>query len=127
MRVSSGFDDVTVRLLDQNGAELATTTTDANGFYSFTNLAPGTYRVDFVPPPGYTISPANQGADDAIDSDANVTTGETANVTLTAGETNNTLDAGLFQPAALAALGDFVWLDADRDGIQDAGEKGSPT
>ena len=56
-----GVANVTVRLLDGNGNELATTTTDANGFYSFTNLAPGTYRVDFVPPAGYTISPANQG------------------------------------------------------------------
>jgi uncharacterized repeat protein (TIGR01451 family) len=91
-----GVANVTVRLLDQNGNELATTTTNANGFYSFTDLAPGTYRVDFVPPAGYTVSPPNQGANDALDSDANLTTGETANVTLVAGETNNTLDAGLF-------------------------------
>ena len=91
-----GVANVTVRLLDGNGNELATTTTDANGLYSFTNLAPGTYRVDFVPPTGYTISPANQGTNDAIDSDASATTGETANVTLAAGEVNNTLDAGLY-------------------------------
>jgi LPXTG-site transpeptidase (sortase) family protein len=91
-----GVANVTVRLLDQNGNQLATTTTDANGFYSFTGLTPGTYRVDFVPPAGYTVSPANQGVNDALDSDADPITGETANVTLAAGETNNTLDAGLF-------------------------------
>jgi LPXTG-site transpeptidase (sortase) family protein len=119
----AGIAGVTVRLLDENGNELATTTTDANGFYSFTDLTPGTYRVDFVPPAGYAISPVNQGGDDAVDSDADPTTGETANVTLVAGEINNTLDAGLYQPAA---LGNFVWLDADFDGIQDAGEIGIP-
>jgi LPXTG-site transpeptidase (sortase) family protein len=92
----TGIANVTVRLLDENGNELATTTTNASGFYSFTDLTPGTYRVDFVPPAGYTVSPPNQGTDDALDSDADLTTGETANVTLASGETNNTLDAGLF-------------------------------
>ena len=77
--------------------------------------------MDFVPPAGYTVSPADQGGDDTVDSDANVTTGETANVTLAPGETNNTLDAGLYQPAA---LGDFVWSDTNANGIQDAGETG---
>ena len=39
-------ENITVRLLSSDGTtELATTLTDINGFYSFPNLAPGTYQV----------------------------------------------------------------------------------
>jgi len=38
---------VEVRIVDENGAILATTTTDANGFYSFSGLTPGTYDILF--------------------------------------------------------------------------------
>ena len=34
---------------------------------------------------------------------------------------NRTIDFGIFQPAK---IGDFVWFDTDKDGIQDAGELG---
>ncbi len=121
----AGIPNVTVNLLDSGGAVVGTTTTDANGLYHFTNLVPGTYSVEFVPPAGYTVSPANQGANDAIDSDADTVTGRTGNYTLVAGETNNTVDAGLHQPAT-AAIGDFVWNDTNANGIQDAGEAGIP-
>ncbi|MEO0431733.1 MAG: SdrD B-like domain-containing protein [Cyanobacteria bacterium J06656_5] len=39
-------ENITVRLLSSDGTtELATTVTDTNGFYEFTNLTPGTYQV----------------------------------------------------------------------------------
>ena len=44
--------DVTIHLLDANGQRIATTTTDANGQYWFTDLAPGTYGVEEVQPAG---------------------------------------------------------------------------
>jgi LPXTG-site transpeptidase (sortase) family protein len=91
-----GISNVTVHLLDSGGNVIDTTTTDVNGKYAFTNLQPGTYGIEFVPPAGYTVSPADQGAD-AADSDANVVTGRTGNYTLAAGETNNTVDAGMHQ------------------------------
>ena len=94
----AGIPNVTVHLLDSGGAVIGTTTTDANGLYHFTNLVPGTYSVEFVPPAGYVISPANQGANDAVDSDADTVTGRTGNYTLAAGQTNNTVDAGLHLP-----------------------------
>jgi len=117
----SGIPNVTVNLLNAAGTVLATTTTNASGLYSFTNLTPGIYGVEFVPPAGYAISSANQGANDAVDSDANIGTGRTGNYTLVAGETNNSVDAGLYQ---LAELGDYVWNDLNANGIQDAGESG---
>jgi hypothetical protein len=98
--------------------------TDGDGFYSFTGLIPGTYSVGFELPAGYLFSPEdadNQGINGADNSDADPVTGQTTSVTLTSGQTNNNLDAGLYQ---LASLGDFVWIDSDADGIQDDGEPG---
>src|SRR5206468_3005773 len=42
-------------------------------------------------------------------------------ITLVSGQTDNTNDAGLYQPAA---LGDFVWQDTNGNGLQDSGEPG---
>lgn len=116
----TGLAGVTVKLLDANGATVATTTTDASGQYLFNNLAPGSYRVQFVTPAGYVLSPAGAGSDSAADSDA-LAGGTTAAVTLASGEARLTVDAGLY---LLASLGDFVWSDANANGLQDSGEPG---
>ncbi|TXI31087.1 MAG: IPTL-CTERM sorting domain-containing protein [Ottowia sp.] len=47
-----GIAGVTIELL-QSGVVVATTTTDANGHYSFTGLMPGTYTVHEVQPGGW--------------------------------------------------------------------------
>ena len=50
-----------------------TVTTDANGFYQFTNVAPGTYVIEFMSnslPDGFVFTTQNVGNDDN-DSDAN--------------------------------------------------------
>ncbi len=118
----AGLANVTVKLYDSSNNLVSTTTTNASGIYGFSNLAPGTYYVQFVAPSGYTISAKDQGSDDAKDSDADATTGKTASVTLAAGDNNLTVDAGMY--VTPASLGDKVWLDANKDGIQDAGENG---
>jgi len=118
-----GIGGVLVTLTGTTGAGVpvnATTTTAPDGSYSFTNLQPGTYVVNFGQPAGFTPTLINQGADD-LDSDASTTTGDAAPVTLVSGEVNNTIDAGFYR---LAALGDFVWLDEDGDGQQDGAEPG---
>ena len=122
----TGVAGVTVNLLGASGAVVATTVTDANGYYRFANLAPGAYAVQFVPPSGYTISPQDQGSDDSIDSDANPLTGKTIVTTLVTGENDPTWDLGIYLPVVPARLGDFVWWDLDQDGIQDASEAGVP-
>ncbi|MBI1802757.1 MAG: carboxypeptidase regulatory-like domain-containing protein, partial [Chloroflexi bacterium] len=112
----AGLAGVTVNLLDSGGNVIGTTTTNGSGGYSFSGLMPGSYSVQFVAPGGYNFSPANQGGDATKDSDANVTTGKSGAVTLGIGESNTTVDAGLYQPAT---LGDFVWVDSNANGVQD--------
>ena len=45
---------VTVVLKDANGTPVATTTTDANGNYSFPNVPAGNYTIVEQTSPGYT-------------------------------------------------------------------------
>lgn len=119
-----GISGVTVTLYDNSGNAIGTTVTDANGNYYFTGLTPGTYSVGFSKPIGYVFSPQDNGSD-VFDSDVNPATGMTSQVTLTAGENNLTIDAGLYaQSPSTASLGNYVWNDVDNNGIQDDNERG---
>jgi serine-aspartate repeat-containing protein C/D/E len=114
-----GVAGVSVQLLDATGAVVATTTTDASGNYGF-DIPAGDYTVQVSPPEGWTLSPIDAGSDDATDSDIGAD-GRSAVVQLEAGETDPSIDAGLYRSAS---LGDRVWVDSDRDGKQDACERG---
>ncbi len=104
-----GIGGVTVTL---SGSSSATTTTAANGSYSFNNLQAGTYSVTFATPtaPGQTFVPttSNVGANDAIDSDP--VGGVVSNIVLAAGEVKNTVDAGFYR---LLNLSGNVWHDVN--------------
>jgi hypothetical protein len=89
-----GIANVTVELLDAGMTVIATTMTAADGSYSFTGLTPGDYFVRFVKPDGYDFTTQDAGADDGLDSDADPLTGKTTLITLSPGETDNTIDAG---------------------------------
>ena len=123
-----GIQGVHVNLLDANGVVIAgkELVTDVNGKYLFTDLAPGTYSVAFnldTLPIGYQVSPIDAGKSDSLDSDATtLSLGKTAPVTLSAGQQNLTLDLGI--NIVPSSIGDFVWNDIDRDGLQDEGETG---
>jgi hypothetical protein len=120
-----GVAGVTVTLFDNTGAIVATAITDANGNYLFTNVPAGTgYTIGFTAPAGTVFSPKDATAD-GNDSDADPVTGKTAPFTVVAGTTDLSFDAGVYpQPATKASLGDKVFNDLDRDGVQDAGEQG---
>ena len=86
------------------------------------NLEPGNYSVGFVAPAGYTYTLQNNANPDTSNLDSDVPlSGRTIQVTLSPGENDPNLDAGLWRPAK---LGDYVWEDLDADGQQDANEPG---
>jgi hypothetical protein len=121
-----GFPNVTVQLKNCNDQVIATTTTNGSGFYNFPNLNAGCYRVTVINPNGYTFSPQNLG-DDTKDSDVNPSTGTTGDINLAQGQNNPTNDAGIYlTPQPTGSIGDFVWDDQDKDGVQDPGEPGRP-
>ena len=91
----TGVPGVVVELRDVNGTVVATTTTNANGYYLFDNLDPAGYSLKFHPPVGYSISPQNAGTNDAVDSDVDPATGTTVNTTLVVGEKDMTWDLGI--------------------------------
>jgi hypothetical protein len=96
-----GVAGVKVELLDATGTTvLATTTTDANGLYSFNNLVAGTYEVEFVQPNGYAFTTQGVGTNAAINSSANQMTGITGPITLTAGQADHNVEAGLVKASS---------------------------
>ena len=102
---------------------LTTDTTDATGLYGFTQLDPALdYIVEFIAPTGFILTDqsGNASAGTTDDSDADATTGLTDLIDLNPGENDPTIDAG-FIPSD-AGLGDYTFIDANENGIQDAGE-----
>jgi len=94
-----GIADVSVNLYDGSGNLLASTVTDSDGHYRFGGLVAGDYMVEFVLPTSvWEFSPADQGSDDAVDSDPGVN-GRTGIITLAAGAGDLTNDAGMYFPA----------------------------
>ena len=102
---------------------LASTTTDADGGYTFTGLDAGEYQVDFpTAVDGKTLVAQDAGDDDTIDSDAGPD-GRTDSIFLGINDDITDVDAGVEDPGT-ASLGDRVFIDANRNGRQDAGEVG---
>ncbi|MDF1867531.1 MAG: SdrD B-like domain-containing protein [Saprospiraceae bacterium] len=122
-----GVPGVTVTLTKCDGTSEVEQTTDSNGEYLFENLAPNmSYKVSFTDlPDNFVFTTANTGDDDGLDSDADPDNGQTACVTLTPGEDNRTVDAGIYENGT-TKIGDFVWDDLNGDGIQDPDEPGIP-
>jgi uncharacterized surface anchored protein len=133
------------------GQVVGSQTTASNGAYLFENLPPGQYKVNITYPAGYQATTASAGSDRAVDSSTDTATSVNlpnngdADVTLDFGVVVTPAPAPAPAPAPLVnpttttttttlpvqvrnvikvSVGDFVWLDTDRDGVQDANEKG---
>ena len=133
------FEGVTVRLLDADGNPVKdssgadiTAKTDAEGKYLFNRVALGSYKVEVVPGEvkvdGTDVNLADYKQTYGYDSSTSrEQAGEGKLVTpnpieLMAVAPNATnVDFGFVKPAS---VGNFVWFDANKDGIQDADEVG---
>ena len=123
--------------------------TGADGLYYFANLPEGDYKVQVTPPAGYvpsvtqTIADNNDGENDSniATSTGNVhisglftlsNNGEpTVDSTISGSDDadnaddnngNMTVDFAFYTPTV--SIGSIIWNDADKDGVQDAGEAG---
>lgn len=118
----SGLPNVTVNLYvdygDGDGYVLVnTTSTDANGLYSFDNLPPGDYRVE--------VDTADADIPDDGYGNNYVTTPPTIDdVTLSSGQTYLDADFG-FAPGGV--IGDTIYWDANGNADQDWNETGIPS
>ena len=139
--LDSPFEGVTVRLLDADGNPVKdasgadiTAKTAADGTYKFDRVPMGSYKVEVVP------GAAKVDGTDVNLSDYKQTYGYGSSTTrseagkgtlvtptaisLTAAAPNATkVDFAFVKPAS---VGDFVWFDPNKDGIQDADEAGVP-
>ncbi len=78
-----GIQGVPVKLYACGGTTpLATTTTDATGYYLFSNLTPGEYFVEFTPLVNHVFSPKDQGPTTRWTATPISTTGKTVCTTL---------------------------------------------
>lgn len=93
-----------------------TSLTDSAGYYGFNNIPQGEYyiRIDTA----WKATLANQGMNDSLDSDFARTKNLGSKFFISFGDSLTHWDGGVLG----AEVGDFVWEDLDRDGVQETGE-----
>ncbi len=87
-----GVGGVKVDLEQASGSLLASVVTDGNGYFAFQPEGSGPFKLRFWLPEGYQFSKQNNGADDALDSDA-LSDGRTASLSFKGEDLS--VDAGL--------------------------------
>lgn len=107
---------VTLQLLNSAGQVIATTTTDANGYYQFSNLLPGTYAVREIQPDGYLQGDQEAGSGGGDDT---TTIDVLASIPVKAGDALVDYDFCEMPPVSIAGI---VWVDTTNDCEIDANE-----
>lgn len=125
----AGQEGIVVELYSDAGQQLAQGATGPGGWWGYTNLTTGRCYVVTVRLAGRPASPTGAGTDSTKDSD--IGADGRVRVCLTAERPVRTdIDAGFttispnFWEQGTAHLGNRVWDDRNRNGIQDAGEPG---
>ena len=108
-----------VRLFDDAGALIGEVATDSQGFYQFTFLGKGTYRIEEVTPSGYLDGKETVGriAGSAVGELEGSDT--IKSIVLPSGMDGTDYDFGEILPASIAGN---VYEDADGDCVRDPGE-----
>jgi serine-aspartate repeat-containing protein C/D/E len=109
----------TIRLFDSTGGLLGEIATDSQGYYAFTGLRKGTYRIAEITPVGYL------DGKDSVGRIANQTVGQLdgtdaiKSIQLPSGLNGENYDFGEILPASISGN---VYEDVDGDCIRDPGE-----
>ncbi len=109
-----GISGVTIQLLDASGAVIGAATTDPNGNYLFTNMAPGTYGIHELQPGSYFDGDTHAGSAGGTVGDDTVT-----NVILATGIAATNYD---FCEIAPASLSGYVFQDGPPIVVQSANQ-----
>ena len=143
----SGRDGAVVRVYSQYGLLVDQATTANGGRFLFQNLhGNASYYIEVGPTASLIGTRRDQGGDDALDSDVDPVTLRTATFALAPGQVDLTRDAGLVAPASVSGVayndrdaggtrdatepgiaGWQVFLDANDNGLLDAGERSTTT
>lgn len=117
-----------ISLLDETGKTLQKTSSDSEGRFRFGRLLPIPYLIKAQLPEQYrfarqvdTASRPSVILSDSVGAESS--TGQSGPIKLEMGEHKAGQDIGM---GAMGRLGDYAWLDLDKDGMQDAGEPGIP-
>jgi uncharacterized repeat protein (TIGR01451 family) len=107
---------VRVVLYDDKGRFLSDTETDEKGDYVFDELSPGDYRIvadtsTNLPEDVIAYSESDGKPDSVIDFFS---------------QTSDNTEADFGYRSRTVSVGDYVWNDSNRNGLQDAGEAGIP-
>jgi serine-aspartate repeat-containing protein C/D/E len=118
-----GISGVTLTLYVLDGdayvATGRTATTNADGEYSFTDLDPGTYKVVETQPDGYSSVGDTPGTVDGVTRGEVVTVDILGDIVLYGGDDSVRNDFAEIIPASVSG---YVYVDANNNGVFDAGE-----
>ncbi|SEN16681.1 conserved repeat domain-containing protein [Luteibacter sp. UNCMF331Sha3.1] len=112
----AGIAGVTVTVTNTAGGASETAVTDASGAYAFSNLPAGTYRIAETQPPQYLDGAEQVGSLGGTHAANDVFDG----IVLGVSQVGTNYNFG----ELTARLAGSVFVDADNDGIRDAGEPG---
>lgn len=114
-----GVPGVYIELVDKFDAVVASTETDANGNYGFSNIGVGEYAIFVEVPDDFELTIPDNSFDDHTDSDVKEN-GKSNYFVIAGGTAIDNVDVGLVPSDGI--LGGTVWLDTEENGMMDAEE-----
>ena len=116
-----GIAGVVMEIYTTHQRLVGTTQTDANGFYEFEQLSPGSYSVVQVQPSGYLDAGDHLGKVDGVRSGNDLTNDRFKAIRVASGQQGTMYN---FCESVPAEIGGTVWHDINNNGVQEADEAG---